>query len=106
MGATNEMLLLQAAVDNLDRVFQDKEKASEYIMQHDEVPLHTFAGWKARGYSVKKGEHSSIETCLWNFKKPAKKRKSDEDEEKDCKPKSRFVFSKSYLFTIDQVERR
>lgn len=86
MGVTNEMLLLQAAVDNIDRVFKDNAKA--------------------RGYSVKKGEHSSIETCLWNFKKPAKKRKADEDEDTDRKPKSGFVFSKSYLFTIDQVERR
>lgn len=28
-------------------------------------PIHTFNGWKAAGYSVKKGEKSSIRIVIW-----------------------------------------
>ena len=28
-------------------------------------PIHTFNGWKAEGYSVKKGEKSSIRITIW-----------------------------------------
>ena len=27
--------------------------------------IHTFNGWKARGYKVKKGEHSTIKFPIW-----------------------------------------
>ena len=28
-------------------------------------PIHTFNGWKERGYSVKKGEKSNIKFPIW-----------------------------------------
>ncbi len=61
----------------------------EMIERETEIPLHTAAGWKARGpYRIKKGE-SGIETRLWKVRK-------DKAEA--------FYMAKAYLFREDQVE--
>ena len=61
-------------------------------------PIHTFNGWKALGYSVKKGEHSKIKFTIW--KHASKKAEKDGEEEEQDK-----MFMKlSAFFTFDQVE--
>ena len=46
---------------------QFAEIETENGKQTIELPeeIHTFNGWKARGYKVKKGEHSSIKFPIW-----------------------------------------
>ena len=46
---------------------QFAEIETENGPQTIELPeeIHTFNGWKARGYQVKKGEHSSIKFPIW-----------------------------------------
>lgn len=60
--------------------------------------IHTFNGWKALGYSVKKGEKSRIKFPIW--KHTTKKVEKDGEEEE----RSRMFQKVSAFFTFDQVE--
>ena len=60
--------------------------------------IHTYNGWKARGYQVKKGEHSSIKFPIW---KHSAKKTETEDGEID---KGRMFVKVSAFFTFAQVE--
>lgn len=73
-----------------------------------ELPIHTVAGWKARGpYKIKKGEHG-IETRLWKLRKnKGGKIKVNEDNGKDAEQidmNRNFYLTKAFLFRADQVE--
>lgn len=70
---TNAMIILMESVRLMD---EGKLKGTgEFIeVQNDDgttkqlelpEPIHTFAGWKALGYSVKKGEKSDIKFPIW-----------------------------------------
>ena len=83
----------------------------EYILTRDklgnekeiEIPaeIHTFKGWKERGYIVKKGERSNIKISIW--KHTVVKNKSD-DEEKEIEEDKMFK-KISAFFTEEQVEK-
>ena len=64
-------------------------------------PIHTFAVWKALGYSVKKGEKAVTKITIWKY---TSKKTEDEDgnelENGKCFPKVAAFFKTS------QVERR
>ena len=59
----------------------------------------TFAQWKFKGYSVKKGEHAVIKTGLWT---PCKASKAELAE--DPEARVRCYLKTSHLFTRNQVE--
>ena len=62
-------------------------------------PIHTFQGWKERGYVVKKGEKSDIKITIW--KHAAKKIEVDGEE-----TESNSMFMKTAaFFRFSQVER-
>lgn len=64
----------------------------------DHLELHTFNGWKKKGYRVRKGEKGWI---IWAKPKAMKKgeQQPQTDEEKEEK-----WFPTCYLFTSEQVE--
>ena len=60
--------------------------------------IHTFEGWKARGFAVNRGEHSDIALWIWKYPK-AKKDPEDGDAIIDSRP----FMTKGYFFRPDQV---
>lgn len=70
--------------------------------------LHTFQGWKQRGLSVKKGEKAVFGCYLWRWtdKPNAAARKAAEEAGEELNPDPHYYKTMSYLFFIDQVERR
>ena len=61
-------------------------------------PIHTFNGWKERGYSVKKGEKSKIKFPIWKHTSKTVEKDGKEEE-------TNSMFTKvSAFFTFDQVE--
>ena len=62
--------------------------------------IHTFNGWKARGYSVKKGEKSGIKFPNW--KHTAKKVENENGEEDE---ETHMFMKLSAFFTAAQVEK-
>lgn len=72
-------------------------EVADIIASGQELPLHTFQGWRDRGMIVRKGEHG-IECRLW-------KKKSKKQAEKDkAEEENGFYLTKSYLFCKEQVE--
>lgn len=75
----------------------ENEDGTREMMELPEE-IHTFNGWKALGYSVKKGEKSRIKFPIWKH--------TTKTVEKDGKEEERSsMFQKvSAFFTFDQVE--
>lgn len=62
--------------------------------------IHTFAGWKALGFSVKKGEKSSIKFPIWKHTG-----KQTTDENGEIEEESHMFMKTAAWFTAAQVER-
>ena len=66
--------------------------------------IHTFNGWKERGYSVKKGAKSNIKFAIWKYtekKKPEEEKTGNPIEDA---PETHMFMKMSAFFTLDQVE--
>ena len=57
------------------------------------LEVDTYAGWKARGFQVKRGQHATFSTKIW---KPVK------DKETGAK---KMILVTGHFFTMEQVER-
>jgi antirestriction protein ArdC len=68
--------------------------------------LLTFAQWKYKGMSVKKGSKAFIQLDLWTCKEVDAKDEDGKIIMENGKPKKekKFYLKKASLFTIDQVE--
>jgi len=62
-------------------------------------PIHTFAEWKRRGFSVKKGEHAIASFVIWKYS-DRKVGEVDGEEVED----GRMFLKKAHFFTAAQVE--
>lgn len=107
---TNAMIILSESVKLME---QGKLKGTgEFVTVDDgnggtrqlEMPeeIHTFAGWKERGFKVKKGEHSTIKFAIWKYTEK-------EPKELTGNPLTDANISKMFMkvsafFTVDQVE--
>lgn len=68
----------------------------------DREVIHTFQGWKERGFMVRNGEHAIIKLTIW--KHVNKKFKTEDSNEAEtvggyCIPKQ------AYFFSTAQVQR-
>lgn len=94
MATTNFQLISDAAIN---AGLFTLEQAAEIIATFGELPLHTYAGWKSRGYQVRKGEKAKLKTTIWKH--------SGEYTDKSGKEHESHMFMKlSAFFTADQVE--
>ena len=66
----------------------------------DYEEIHTFAAWKSRGYSVKKGAHAVAAFPVWKFKS----RTRTDDETGEEIDESRMFLQKAYFFSASQVQ--
>lgn len=103
---TNEMIIMNESIRLMEEgvikgtgefVEVEKEDGTKDMLELPEE-IHTFNGWKALGYSVKKGEKSRIKFPIW--KHTTKKVEKDGEEEE----RSRMFQKVSAFFTFDQVE--
>lgn len=83
----------------------------EFVMQMDDgteitVPetedIHTFAGWKERGFKVKKGEHAVAKFVIWKHSAPKIKELPDDGGE--YVDKGKMFMKLSAFFSASQVE--
>lgn len=66
--------------------------------------IHTFNGWKERGFKVKKGEHSNIKFAIWKYTERAKKEEEKNGSLADDVNISHMFMKLSAFFTAEQVE--
>lgn len=104
---TNAMIIMNESIRLMEEgilkgsgefVTVENEDGTKKIVELPE-PIHTFNGWKALGYKVKKGEHSKIKFAIW---KHATKKVEKDGEEKEL---SRMFTKISAFFTSEQVEK-
>lgn len=116
---TNEMIILNESVKLMnDGVLKG---TGEYVTVQGEdgkekeielpEPIHTFNGWKQRGYSVKKGEKSKIRITIW---KHTTKRLDENTGDKETDKmnsninaqggEKRMFMKVACFFTAEQVE--
>lgn len=98
---TNFNIVVSAAVANK---LYTQEQAEEIIATKGELPLHTFAEWKARGYAVKKGEHARLTTKIWKYKKE-KVEMTTKDGDTIEEDSHDYYLVKAFFFTNEQVEK-
>lgn len=97
------MSLLKAGkIGTTGRVFRldNGDGTTTDILEPEEI--HTFAAWKERGMSVKKGEHAVTKLTIW---KAGKGKKAPETEEQAENPeKTRMFLKTAHFFAASQVE--
>ena len=93
---TNFQLIANAAI--ADGLYT-REEIIAHLEERGELPLHTFAEWKNRGFTVRKGEHAKLTCQIW--KPRTKKEAAPED---DGEKQSGFYLAKAFFFTEEQVE--
>lgn len=98
---TNLQIITDEAIAN--GLFTKEEVEAIYTAGH-ELPLHTYAGWKQRGYQVRRGEHARITTKLWQYNTKKQEVKTTDGNDEEIEIKNCYLV-KSYLFTLDQVDK-
>lgn len=63
--------------------------------------VDTYAGWKRKGFKVKKGSKATFKTKIW---KPKTRKIKDKDGKETDKKEKYFIMVKAYYFTKAQVE--
>lgn len=116
---TNEMIILNESLEAMKQGLLKGTGEFVKIVNDDgselevELPeeIHTFNGWKERGFQVKKGEKSKIKFSIW--KHTRKMLNTDTGNEENNKMNEEInkqggqtnMFMKtSAFFTFDQVE--
>lgn len=79
------------------------EQGTQKIELTEEI--HTFNGWKERGFKVKKGEHSKIKFPIWKFTSREKKEEEKNGSLSDDLPITNMFLKTSAFFMIEQVEK-
>lgn len=66
----------------------------EEVVVEEAEPIHTYNGWKERGYQVQKGEKAIAQFTIWKHVTKKAKKEGEEDEQKMfMKKASWFKFS-------------
>ena len=66
--------------------------------------IHTFNGWKERGYSVKKGEKSKIKFPIWKYAEKKKAKEEKTGNPLEDAPITNMFLKMSAFFTAEQAE--
>ena len=71
-----------------------------------EVDFDTFAGWKRRGFCVKRGQKAVFQTKIW---KPCKFKKEEIEQQEETgnteQKRQKLILVNASFFTDEQVER-
>lgn len=103
---TNAMIIMNESIRLMEEgilhgcgqfVEVEKEDGTKELLELPEE-IHTFNGWKALGYCVKKGEKSRIKFPIWKYSTKTVEKDGEEEE------RSRMFQKVSAFFTSDQVE--
>ena len=103
---TNERIIYNKSVELMEsgkigktgRQFETEDESGNKIMLDEPEAIHTFQAWKAKGFSVKKGEKAVAQFYIW--KCASKKVKNSEGMTEEQK---RMFMKKASFFSASQV---
>lgn len=104
---TNEMIILKNSLDLMrdgvigttGRTFKYVDKDGKEQEVQEPEPIHTYAGWKARGCQVKKGEHAVARFSIWKYTS-----RKDGETEEQAQEAGHCFMKMSHFFKQSQVE--
>lgn len=110
MAMTNSQIILQ---NSLELMKQGILKGSGEIAVQElpdgtkieiELPetIHTYNGWKERGYQVRRGQKAKASFIIWRY---IGKKVQDEESGELSEVDGKCIPKKSSWFTFDQVEK-
>lgn len=109
---TNAMIILHESVKLMEKgllngtgeyiTVQNEDGTTKKLEMPEEI--HTFNGWKERGFKVKKGEHSNIKFNIWKYSCKEKKPEELTGNPLEDAPKTNMFLKCSAFFTAAQVE--
>ncbi len=103
---TNIEIIYQAAIA---AGIYTKNQADAILKETGTLPIHTYQGWKKRGYQVRRGEKAALVESLWRWKDDTAtvnvtNAATGQQEEHEINGGHHYT-AKAYLFTADQVEK-
>ena len=108
---TNESIIFNEAVKLMNEgkikgtgKFVTVEISGENVTVEEPEDIHTFNGWKKLGFSVRKGEHSTIKFPIWKYTEKAKKEEEKTGNELEDAPIKNMFMKTAAFFTASQVE--
>lgn len=106
MATTNTEIILRNSLELMKagvlkpsgRMFIRELEDGTQIEIPEPEAIHTYNGWKDRGYQVRKGEHAKASFPIWKY---TGKKDEETGEEQD----GHCFLKKSFWFTADQVDK-
>ena len=103
---TNEQIIFNNSVKLMEsgkigktgRQFEVEDEKGNKIMLDEPEPIHTFLAWKAKGFSVKKGEKAVAQFHIWKCVS-----KEAENSEGMTEEQKRMFMKKASFFIASQV---
>ena len=107
---TNEQIIINARYNLFEagvlqatgRTLESKDENGIITQIPEPEEIHTFTGWLAHGYRVRKGEHAISAFNIWKYKKKNNKKDDEETAEADD---SIMFLTKAFFFSPEQVEK-
>ena len=109
---TNAMIILNESVRLMEEgvlkgtgefvEIENEDGTTKRLEMPEEI--HTFNGWKKRGYNVKKGEKSNIKFPIWKHTIKAKAEEEKTGNPLEDAPTENMFMKVSAFFTFAQVE--
>ena len=106
MAITNSQIILNESLElmkagvlkSTGRIFVQELEDGTKIELPEPEQIHTYNGWKERGYQVKRGEHAKATFSIWKYT-------GKKDEETGEETEGHCFLKKSFWFTAEQVEK-
>lgn len=107
---TNEQIIMKEKIDLLKegkikttgRILTIPLADGSVVQIPETEQIHTFQGWKERGYLVRKGEKAITKFAVWHYSKSKKIKVTPDGEENNGKCYLRM----SSFFSASQVEKQ
>lgn len=104
---TNEQIIFNESVELMKngkigktgRQFEVEDENGNKTMLDEPETIHTFQAWKARGFSVKKGEKAVAQFYIWKCVS-----KQIQDSEGMTEEQKRMFMKKASFFSASQVQ--
>ena len=94
----SQELMKEGILEPTGRTFKaviiNADGEEEEVIMEEAEPIHTYAGWKERGYQVQKGEKAIAQFTIWKHVTKKAEVEGEQDEQKMfMKKASWFKFS-------------
>ena len=95
-------LLKRGVIGTTGRIIHGQDEQGNKIEIEEPEAIHTYVGWRAHGYQVKKGQKAVATFNIW---KCGKKKQKEKDKDKEIEEEEYMFLTKAFFFSSHQVEK-